>query len=1734
MHRDHPTERLINNRPEGARYGQTSPSLTIVKNCVKRLVCVCVLVLGFPQAGVAQNLLVNGDFEADSVPNYGDNINVTPTGWLRWEENTQTPVLYRELSLVKTDGPGGHTLSIYNSPHGQANTWAFHEADVTHAGASVDAHYIRLNGRGGRWSVLGQRFRAPYTGCVSFGGTVAASSQTVQQFRLARVNESHLNSAIASNSASVNNSTAFNWQSDVTYAYATRNSTDWEQARGHMAVTGGELYAFTYVARVNHLMDDAFTSYVDNANCPSLPAGTPNPPILTGGGGTPSTTITPQDVTLFKSCALEGPHTNNGILGQRWACQVDVTVASSPFSGDIIINDVFTNSSLVNGQILLGQSTSGNGSCFQGDCMIAGGDFDSSGTESFNFDIFVEATGPADVYPLENCVTGEIDDGTGVLQPLTPHCTNGQWIPRSEVAKTCDPLPENASAPYTVNCTIEVTASGLVGGTFVSVMDAFAAQPPSMATVTPTFMNVTSTENWDCIDHALNQPSSIGICELPAEDLMAAGGSSSLDISFQFDVDQAPTQVANCRFTDIHSGSYLAKLSGQRSALRSPIQSSTEQNAGWPQMPDGCVYVDVPGLQLETKVETKITKDCDQPNLTTVNGTLGYLWQCEAEVDVSPSPFAGDVSFTDDGSQISMGSAEFLSVSDPNNCVGLGTDTLDCTYAGATFASPHHVQYDLFTPYFQTNDEISWKNCIEGAAVTPAGSFPSVPMCTGRIIKPADVPVFTPAKEIKLEKTCKDAPFAYTHNGVDGMAWDCKITVNVQPAPFAGSFSFTEDASAITGSTGQIIAIDTPQPSHWACAPNVPTASTVCTIAGANFDPSGSETLGFTLFAPHSGVSAHWKNCVHGLYTQGDDRKPHQIEGNCQEIKWEPPHDPKDAKFEVDKDCKPIGERMVMGASGWFQPWACTLTVTSNGVAFTDPLWINDAMMYGPHNGSQSVLAVTSNDPWQCSPAPYAPGGNQPVCGIQGNQFPHNTSTLTVTLNLFGGSADQFGAQNCAALTLGAAPSSIPADVIDEDCFEFVATHEPKEPQIDLVKTCEGATQSGNGQWTVNCTLTITGQNLPNGHQFRVSDELMSSSTQTATFGTMNAGTSSCGGALIAGGTMAGCDLTTDMINAAGGTLTIPYTGTYQGPGGRPLNGPRAQNCGFVDVPSLGLHGPQGGNGKSCVPVEFKLRIGSGVSDVILDPVTPDVGGIGGTVVTGDPLEATGNVGTIVLPPQAPSITKTCEPLVFDTGQNTSIAHCNIEVVIPAGLDVQIGSLSDVLSAPLSVFNIANVTNPTLTGLPNMGCSVVSSGNGIPLVDCNGPDIAGMSAGGTFNFHWSAEVDRPKVETGTYENCARLTYVPAAMPFNNAVVDCVTLEVSAEKASAPTPAPTPVPTPAPEHNPQLKTRKQQTSDCVANRNTQRYSCGFRITVTNEGNAPFNGPLVVTDTFASPWAQAITQISAGGWVCAQPVGGAVSCENSGLNLPQSSFSYIDLDMQVQGLVNGGTWENCAATGIPNDRKQRVAAIQQVMNARGLAAGPVDGLLGNKTYAALAELQKSLGLPVSRELDDALFDALGLPLAKPGEKACIKVDLPPMPKPPIQCERGTTVQKGESCQCRYDNMMRRNGTACQCKGGYAFVAGKGCVEQIAAPPKPVPAELVCDTRSTRTRGGECVCLDQKNAVKTSSSTCGCKSGLPMVAGKCLSISVTPGKDTHDNPVGTEGGDKCRIRVNGICLK
>lgn len=143
-------------------------------------------------------------------------------------------------------------------------------------------------------------------------------------------------------------------------------------------------------------------------------------------------------------------------------------------------------------------------------------------------------------------------------------------------------------------------------------------------------------------------------------------------------------------------------------------------------------------------------------------------------------------------------------------------------------------------------------------------------------------PLLEPEK-LSLKKSCKNAYSEF--DGLKVVGWKCVITVVANPAPFSGSFTFTEDASAITGAAASnIVAIS---PSNWQCTPDAPTSVTTCTISGAKFSPRGFEIVTFNLFAPFTGPTIVWKNCVDGFYENSEGKKK-PLKGNCETETWKP------------------------------------------------------------------------------------------------------------------------------------------------------------------------------------------------------------------------------------------------------------------------------------------------------------------------------------------------------------------------------------------------------------------------------------------------------------------------------------------------------------------------------------------------------------------------------------------------------------------------------------------------------------------------------------------------------------------------------------------------------------------------------------------------------------------------------------------------------------------------------
>lgn len=1861
----------------------------------------------------APNYFAGGDFEAPVMSHVGDTVTQMPAPWVastQYSTSTQAST-FHPLSIVRVEGSNGTIPTADPAmPGGDPLLQALPRSDASNTPTGQYARSVSAVGWGTRF---GQRVELPSDGCMKFSGKFSASDTAPTALGLAIIGQTPSYLATLQNNPPLNAFGPYMGQNSQTGLvdefFPIDTGAVWQGYAVRLQVTANTTYTFAFMISGGVAVDDLVAEYVAREQCD--PNWTPP-------------TFDPAATTLEKTCDAPVSATHNGELGQMWDCQVRVTVPEAPFSGTLVVTDVFAPTSTTASDIVSATSVSGNFDCVSGaTCSIAGSDFDVSGTEILDYSIFVSATDLQNDYPMQNCVHGAYDDGAGGISPVSGNCVSAQWIPRTSITKTCDPLVAVTSGPMTLNCQLEVTGTDLTTDSIVMAGDALAALPPMTATISGSMMNVTSNEPWSCTDATLNAPGSIGLCELSAVDMFAAGGTSTINVSLQFTPDQNSGQVANCPMTDILPASYIDTF-GMRSSQ--PPMRSPQSNAS-AGLPDNCVILDLPQSEVTPKLErVELEKFCDTPELATVQGALGYTWECRAEITVTPTPFAGTFTFDDDASNISIGSAQFVSVSEPN-CMGLTTDHLQCQLDGTTMTAPHVVTYQLFTEVVDPNQPIEWKNCVEGTAVTTAGVYPSDTHCVDTVIKP-DVPTDPDAKEITVEKFCGRA-FEEENDGAQGIGWDCEITVTAVPAPFSGVFTFTEDATAVSGSGNAAIVDIVQQGNDWTCTPAVPTSLTECTIAGSDFDASGVETVSFHLFAETGDGPVEWRNCVSGVYT-AISGKPRDVKDNCQGITWKPDTTPtfslkkgcrlagvenenalyacsiyitqtggspisapltfdelfsttsgtsasqyilnllgtpampngwdcdqppyangasctisaanfngntghridaflsiptavlgKDdfqicaqvrvgdqvvgaaecvpfeesdqaTTFDVEKTCKANGARTILGTNIWVQPYQCTLVVTTNGVPFTGPLWIMEDLHFGQNPGNASIQNITSADPWDCASPPYGPAGqgNAPYCGIHGPQFPASgSSSLTVDM-MMNGAMDTYGAENCVEISVGALTATGLPAAIASDCFEIAP--EPK-PTLNLTKVCAPAVLGGGDLWTVECTVTISGTNLPSGHQIDLRDGLQGSGSTIINSGVFNPSSSSpqnCTAYVISSGLGSQCTLTSDQITANGGSISLPYTGTLTG-NRFGLNSPPATNCATATISSLNLTAPQNLAGQACVEIPLELHAVPGGSVATGGiAVGPFVGGEAASCskdvlfiidkskwmdashgnridyvktaiiraldgFRGNGSEAairavsTGSgyfAGFQDIDTSYPGLVAATIPLISATGEgNWQSAFSGIGPRTPAPLILFITAgpptyrqyQNTAASQPASITAAVNAALPRVMALRAQGSRIIGIGIGTDIDQAHLTTILGSNttsypAGGAVDPFVNDVIMIPNPhDAPTVFAQIAAAYCPT--PQTPSSASTVVNELSAEE---PRETATPiVPTPAPS----LAVIKEQSGPCVVNRASQTYDCGFRLSVTNTGTEPYIGPLVMTDTAGNPGIKSATGVWGNGWSCGAAVRDAVSCTNPAVNLTPGGATHVDLRMKVKGLRKGGSIQNCGIAGVTDDRSQRVALIQKIMNDRGLKAGPVDGDPGRKTFAALAKLRSDLGLPISREFDDALFEALGLPLQSAGAESCVVAQLPPMPAPPLQCNLTTTVKSGESCLCRFDNMDRRNATSCQCGGGFQLIKGKGCVAEAVPTPEPVPntSPLSCEKASTRLSGDQCVCLDQKNAKKVSPTQCRCSTGLPMIGGKCLAIEITPAMPRTDTPAPSDDIDtpaKCRIKLNGLCIK
>jgi hypothetical protein len=1014
-----------------------------------------------PVAAFAQNLIVDGGFDGAPQTQVGDRWgkDLPP-----WRFATATPaglVIQNSHNLVAVDGPGGGDY-LDRGP----------ESDASNAGAGVMQYYIDS----GSFPQLGWQYFTPTcrgtatatiyvanreghgrNGPLLTGAEVPAPPNAGTYFNtqggLAVFPVGHEITTFPSGFAVADAATTLDVQGLIAqydsaeFAFllpaGVTQTYPWTPISYQVPVEPGQLYA--YMVELGHSvnMDNASVVLDCSETSPSAPP------------------LTPEKSALAKTCEAPIAGVLDGDAGQFWNCQIDVTTQPTPFGGLLTVNDLPTpNFSSTSGQLISMTSAEAGITCTSGQsCAVDGAVFDGAGV--IDVQSFVRTVDIEESYSAENCTSGSYSSGASEPVRLDGNCVTASFVPGLEISKTCDPVQQVSSGPMTLNCQLTVTGNNLPTGSFAGFLDAFGAISGSADPFGPLLGgtgSVTSNEPWDCVDQ---NGVSGGICTLPAADLISAGGTSIVNTTFQFTVGPDTPQVANCALeavVPLSASDWIAQ--GDR----------TPQ-----QMPDNCVAIDVPPYTdipeepepyHPEKVEVK--KTCDEPVQATVAGVQGYTWACRAEITVSPTPFVGSFVLVDDASNISIGAAQFLSASEPS-CTGLGTDQLTCPMNGSAMLVPHVVSYQLFTAVTDADTPIKWQNCARGIAATQTRDIESGPSCVDAYIKPQVVR--DPPKESHISKTC-DAATAQRRDGVEGMEWVCQIKVTAAPVPFGGSITFTEDATAVFGSSAAHIVAMAQQGSGWSCSSSLPAQTTDCSIDGADFAPSGIEEVTFTLFAAAGDGPINWRNCVSGSYSAVDG-KTRKLRGNCEEVSWKPGNKPSTPpSFSLKKGCDaPVTYEDA-------QRYICTIQIIqTGGDPITAPLTL--AELFSTVSGAPALdylLMLQGSNGWQCATPNFANGAD---CTIQPADFNgisgHQIAGMFVIPNAVLAKEDF---KNCAALKLG------DAEVASAPCVDIAEPESKPVAAFDVEKTCKPAGDRmvfSPSFWVqpYECTLVVSNGGLP-------------------------------------------------------------------------------------------------------------------------------------------------------------------------------------------------------------------------------------------------------------------------------------------------------------------------------------------------------------------------------------------------------------------------------------------------------------------------------------------------------------------------------------------------------------------------------------------------------------------------------------------------------------------------------
>ena len=168
-------------------------------------------------------------------------------------------------------------------------------------------------------------------------------------------------------------------------------------------------------------------------------------------------------------------------------------------------------------------------------------------------------------------------------------------------------------------------------------------------------------------------------------------------------------------------------------------------------------------------------------------------------------------------------------------------------------------------------------------------------------------------------------------------------------------------------------------------------------------------------------------------------------------------------------------------------------------------------------------------------------------------------------------------------------------------------------------------------------------------------------------------------------------------------------------------------------------------------------------------------------------------------------------------------------------------------------------------------------------------------------------------------------------------------------------------------------------------------CSVAFDVTNNGPADFDGTIEV-EAVADQALVEFTGATPSDWACLG-AGSRFVCTWKRASIEADGTKSLTLNLTT-GSMALGDLETCAE--VSRNTPGHVADIQRALNEAGFEAGPVDGVAGRRTRAAISAYQEANGLAVTGEIGTALLQKL-LGLAKlddmdpDNDRACVTVEI-----------------------------------------------------------------------------------------------------------------------------------------------